>query len=37
MSEWEEMIESFNSEVKLIESDINGVVEYFFEEVEKVS
>lgn len=37
MSEWEEMVESFNNEVKLIESDINGVVEYFFEEVDKVS
>uniref|UniRef100_U9SK12 Uncharacterized protein n=1 Tax=Rhizophagus irregularis (strain DAOM 181602 / DAOM 197198 / MUCL 43194) TaxID=747089 RepID=U9SK12_RHIID len=36
MSEWEEMVESFNNEVKLIESDINGVVEYFFEEVDKM-
>ncbi|CAB4490775.1 unnamed protein product [Rhizophagus irregularis] len=37
MSEWEEMVESFNNEVKLIESDINGVVEYFFEEVDKIT
>ncbi|RGB35424.1 hypothetical protein C1646_699625 [Rhizophagus diaphanus] len=37
MSEWEEMVESFNNEVNLIESDINSVVEYFFEEVDKIT
>ncbi|CAG8671915.1 6494_t:CDS:2, partial [Acaulospora colombiana] len=34
-NDWEEMVESFNNEVKLIESDFLDVVEYFFDEVEK--
>ncbi|CAG8641636.1 1775_t:CDS:10 [Paraglomus brasilianum] len=35
--DWEEINESFKKEVKLVESDIPDVVEYFFDEVEKVS
>nr|CAG8666331.1 3735_t:CDS:10 [Entrophospora candida] len=34
--DWEEINESFKKEVKLVESDIPDVVEYFFDEVEKV-
>ena len=37
MLTWICSVESFNNEVKLIESDILDVVEYFFDEVEKVS
>ncbi|CAG8454521.1 3461_t:CDS:10 [Cetraspora pellucida] len=36
-NDWEEMVESFNNEVKLIESDFLDVVEYFFHEVEKAT
>ena len=36
-NDWEEMVESFNNEIKLIESNFLDVVEYFFDEVEKVS
>ncbi|CAG8438116.1 6721_t:CDS:10 [Acaulospora morrowiae] len=36
-NDWEEMVESFNNEVKLIESDLLDVVEYFFDEVEKIT
>ncbi|CAG8835269.1 36001_t:CDS:10, partial [Gigaspora margarita] len=36
-NDWEEMIESFNNEVKLIESDLFDVIEYFFDEVEKIT
>ena len=36
-NDWEEMVKSFNNEVKLIDSDFLDVVEYFFDEVEKVS
>ncbi|CAG8557775.1 2188_t:CDS:10 [Acaulospora morrowiae] len=36
-NDWEEMVESFNNEVKLIESDFLDVVEYFFDEVEKIT
>ncbi|CAG8530336.1 6305_t:CDS:2, partial [Acaulospora colombiana] len=35
--DWEEINESFKKEVKLVQSDIPDVVEYFFDEVEKVS
>ncbi|CAG8536563.1 10025_t:CDS:2 [Paraglomus occultum] len=35
-NDWEEMVERFNNEVKLIESDFLDVVEYFFDEVEKI-
>ncbi|CAG8623835.1 16720_t:CDS:10 [Gigaspora rosea] len=35
--DWEEMLKSFNNEVKLIESDLLDVVEYFFDEVEKIT
>ncbi|CAG8620088.1 11299_t:CDS:10, partial [Ambispora gerdemannii] len=34
--DWEEINESFKKEVKLVESDIPNVVEYFFDEVEKM-
>ncbi|CAG8740619.1 25376_t:CDS:2, partial [Dentiscutata erythropus] len=36
-NDWKEMVESFNKEVKLIESDFLDVVEYFFDEVEKIT
>ncbi|CAG8601527.1 1821_t:CDS:10 [Ambispora leptoticha] len=36
-NDWEEMVESFNNEVKLIESNFLDVVEYFFDEVEKIT
>ncbi|RIA97193.1 hypothetical protein C1645_753167 [Glomus cerebriforme] len=36
-NDWEEMVKSFNNEVKLIDSDFLDVVEYFFDEVEKIT
>ncbi|CAG8633419.1 10031_t:CDS:10, partial [Diversispora eburnea] len=35
--DWEEINESFKNDVKLDESDIPNVVEYFFDEVEKIT
>lgn len=35
-NDWQEITESFEKEVTLIESDIPDVVTYFFNEVEKV-
>ncbi|CAG8617776.1 8595_t:CDS:2, partial [Diversispora eburnea] len=35
--DWEEINESFKKDVKLDESDIPNVVEYFFDEVEKIT
>ena len=35
-NDWEEITESFEREVTLIESDIPDVVTFFFNEVEKV-
>lgn len=34
--DWEEIIQSFQSDVKLVESDVPDAVIYFFDEVEKV-
>ena len=34
--DWKEITESFEEDVKLVESDISGVAIYFFNEVEKV-
>ncbi|GBC31557.2 thioredoxin domain-containing protein 11 isoform X2 [Rhizophagus irregularis DAOM 181602=DAOM 197198] len=36
-NDWEEMVESFNNEVKLVESDFLDVVEYFFDEVGQIT
>ncbi|CAG8607315.1 2568_t:CDS:2 [Funneliformis mosseae] len=36
MNNWEEMVESFNNEVKLNESDFLDVIEYFFDEVSQI-
>jgi len=36
-NDWSEIIESFAVDVKLNESDLPCVVQYFFDEVEKVA